>query len=230
MHLLSMKRRILRAFVVAASAFLLTSCAGPQLREITVSQPAGSSGVPSAAAAAPQPAVTGHTVWVSPPTGSLLGGGFVRVTDTEISGLDETALKARIEAINAAAGSPVERPYVARAVAQQTGVSERDLAAQQITMRLRYGELLAINCIARQGGRAPREIAALKAKGMTWSELATANHINIAMVVQSAHNVSQFAEQAYLSSTKRKSGLRMMHDDLGVHDVPLPDETMLTNH
>jgi hypothetical protein len=221
----SMKLQIAGCFLLGACASLLASCAAPQ--SSTVGAASQSSAVApvqqsAASSAVNRPSAPARTVWVAPPTGSLLGGGYVRVADNEnITGTDESALVARIQALDAAAGSDAERPFVARAVAIQTGISERDLVTQQLAMGLRYGELLAVNCIARQGGRPPAEIAAQKAKGKSWSELAASNRLSMASVVQSARNASVWAQQAYLARTNRKSGVQMMRD-LGVHDVPKP--------
>ena len=58
------------------------------------------------------------------------------------------------------------------AVSRATGVSERELQAQQDSLRLRFGELCAINAIARGDSGKVQGIAPLKSKGKTWTQLA----------------------------------------------------------
>src|SRR4029434_10121601 len=89
-----------------------------------------------------------RTVYVPPPVGSHLGGGYVRVP-IEIQGNDESALLGMITKLNAAGGEKRERQFVIEAVARSTGVSQRELQAQQDILRLRFGDLCAINAIAR---------------------------------------------------------------------------------
>ena len=89
-----------------------------------------------------------RTVYVPPPVGSHLGGGYVRVP-IENQGSDETALVDTITKLNAAGGEKRERQFVIAAVSRSTGVSERELQAQQDILQLRFGDLCAINAIAR---------------------------------------------------------------------------------
>src|SRR5262245_56945810 len=85
-----------------------------------------------------------RTIYVPPPVGSHLGGGYVRVP-IENKGNDESALLDMITKLNAAGVEKRERQFVIEAVSRSTGVSQRELQAQQDILRLRFGDLCAIN-------------------------------------------------------------------------------------
>ena len=131
-----------------------------------------------------------RTVYVPPPVGSHLGGGYVRVP-IESQGTDESALLGMITKLNAAGGEKRERQFVLEAVSRSTGVSQRELQAQQDILRLRFGDLCAINAIARGNSDKVQQIATLRSKGSTWTQLAKANGVNIATVVQTTRNADQ---------------------------------------
>ena len=199
---------------------LLAGCAAPP----PLARPQASAGQSSTAAvvnAAPTANNDDYeTVFVPPPTGSLLGGGAVRVPKKNISGNDETALLGHIRRLNAAAGTQEERPYVVAAVSRATGVSERELQAQQDLLRLRFGELCAINAIARGDSGKVQGIASLKSKGKTWTELATSNGVGIATVVQTARNASEMTVSSYTNSAERAKGGQQKLKSIGVTIQP----------
>ena len=161
-----------------------------------------------------------ETVFVPPPVGSLLGGGSVRVPKRVVSGTDEAALLTHIRRLNAAAGTKEERPYVVAAVSKVTGVSQRELQAQQDMLRLRFGELCAINTIARGNSNKVGEIAALKSKGKTWTDLANSNGVNIATVVQKAQYASQMTAEQFSNYAERQWGGQDKWKDMGVKMQP----------
>jgi uncharacterized protein YerC len=201
---------------------LLVGCAAtPQPAQ---RQPAATTG-PSATVADVNTAPAANddaydTVFVPPPVGSLLGGGSVRVPKRAVTGTDETALLTHIRRLNAAAGAKEERPYVVAAVSKATGVSARELQAQQDVLRLRFGELCAINAIARGNSKKVGEIAALKSKGKTWTDLAKSNGVNIATVVQMARNASEMTANQYSNYAERAWGGQAKWKDLGVKIQP----------
>ena len=156
------------------------------------------------------------TVWVPPPTGSLLGGGYVRVPKKNIASNDEPALLQAIRKLNAAAGTKTERPFVVSAVARSTGVSERELQAQQDLLQLRFGELCAINAIARGDSNKVQEIATMKSRGKTWTQVANANGVTIATVAQMAKNASDLTVNSYTNSAERAKGGQQKLKNLGV--------------
>ncbi len=155
--------------------------------------------------AAADTGVKNKTLWVPPPVGSLLGGGYVRVAN-EVQGNDEAALIGTIGQLNAAGGSKEERPFVISAVSRSTGVSVRELRAQQDNLRLQFGQLCAINAIAHGNSNKVQEIALLKSKGKTWTELAQANGISIATVVQKARNANEMTVNSFTNNAERAKG------------------------
>ena len=157
-----------------------------------------------------------ETVFVPAPVGSLLGGGSVRVART-YSGTDEKALIGNIRRLNAAAGTAAERPFVVNAVSRVTGVSERELQAQQDVLQMRFGELCAINAIARANSNKVQEIATLKARGRSWTDLAKANGLSIGTVAQVARNANELTINSYTNSAERAKGSQQKLKDLGVH-------------
>jgi uncharacterized protein YerC len=194
---------------------LVAGCAAPQP---TASPQAAAGNAAAVATVDSAPAADDQeyeTVFVPPPVGSLLGGGAVRVAKT-YSGNDEKALVGNIRRLNAAAGTQNERPFVVSAVSHVTGVSERDLQAQQDRLRLRFGELCAINTIAHGNTAKVQEIADLKSKGRSWTDLAKANGLSIANVAQVARNANDMTIAAYSNSAERKKGGQRKLLEMGV--------------
>ncbi len=159
------------------------------------------------------------SVYVAPPTGSLLGGGYVRVAN-EVTGNDENALLGTINQLNAAAGAKGELPFVITAISRATGVSERELQAQQDVLRLQFGQLCAINAIARGDSNKVGQIASLKSKGKTWTELATSNGVSIASVEQTTRNANTLTVGAYSNAADRAHADKIKN--LGLHPVVRP--------
>lgn len=160
-----------------------------------------------------------RTVYVPPPVGSHLGGGYVKVP-IENRGSDESALVDTITKLNAAGGEKRERQFVIAAVSQSTGVSQRELQAQQDILRLRFGDLCAINSIARGNSDKVEQIAKLRSKGTTWTQLAKANGISIAAVVQTARNADQLTVTAFSNSVDRANGGPDRLKNMGIHAQP----------
>ncbi len=164
-----------------------------------------------------------ETVWVPPPVGSMLGGGSVRVPKKTITGTDENALLGNIRHLNAAAGTRAERPFVVSAISRVTGVTERELQAQQDILQLRFGELCAINTIAGGNSNKVREIASLRSKGRSWTELARANGLSIATVVKTAQNANELTVASYSNAMDRAKGGQAKMKAIGVRAFPRPE-------
>ena len=210
-----------KSFVGFLSIFsLLAGCAAPPQAARPQASAAQSAAAGTVNAAPTENNDDYETIFVPPPTGSLLGGGAVRVPKKNISGNDETALLGHIRRLNAAAGTREERPYVVAAISHATGVSERELQAQQDGLRLRFGELCAFNAIARGNGNKVKELASLKSKGKTWTELATSNGVGIATVVQTARNANEMTVNAYTNSAERAKGGQQKLKSIGVKIQP----------
>jgi len=202
------------------AVFLLSGCAASPQSAGTHSS-GGRQSVVSAAvnSASAQNDEGSESVYLAPPTGSLLGGGYVRVAAVT-NGTDEKALLGTINQLNAAAGIKTELPYVISGVSRATGVSEAELQAQQDILRLQFGQLCAINAIARGDSNKVSEIASLKAKGKTWTELAISNQITIAAVAQTTRNADQFTVTAYSNAAERAHGGADKLKSLGLHAQP----------
>ncbi len=200
---------------------LVVGCAAPQPVANSQSAAGQSTAVASVDSAPAANAQEYDTVYVPPPVGSLLGGGSVRVPK-KYAGTDEKALNGNIRSLNAAAGSTEERPFVVSAVARATGVSEQALQAQQDSLRLRFGELCAINAIARGNTTKVKEIASLRSQGRSWTDLAKANGLSVATVAQVTRNASELTATTFSNNAeRRKGGKRKLHE-IGIRDKVRP--------
>ena len=163
------------------------------------------------------------SVYVAPQTGSLLGGGYVRVAN-EVMANDENALLGSTNQLNAATGTKGELPFVNTSISRATGVSERELQAQQDLLRLQFGQLCAINAIARGDSNKVGQIASLKAKGKTWTDLATSNGVSIASVAQTTHNANTLTVTGYSNAADRADGGPDKIKSLGIHPQVRPGD------
>ena len=205
---------------VSSAVCLLASCAASPQSAGTHSSAGGQSVASAAVNSAPAENGEGYqSVYVAPPTGSLLGGGYVRVA-SEVKGNDENALLGTINQLNAAAGTKTERPFVISSISRVTGVSERELQAQQDLLRLQFGQLCAINAIARGDSNKVGQIASLKSKGKTWTELATSNGVSLASVVQTTRNANTLTVTAYSNAAERRHGSAEKLKSMGIHAQP----------
>jgi len=180
-------------FGLLSVSALLASCAAPPQSAGTQS----SSSAPSATVSS-RPTEQRQAVWVDPPTGSHVGGGFVR-TGSGLGGNDEQGLISAIDSINRAETSQRERPFAISAASVVSGISEAQLLAQQHQTQLRLGELLALNTIAQNRAPKVQELAGLRSQGKSWSDLSRANGTNIALVAQKVRRANDLAVQSYLS-------------------------------
>ncbi len=201
----------------------MVGCAAPQ--QVAPAQASATQSAASDAinAAPPDNDDDYETIFVPPPVGSLLGGGSVRVAKKKITGTGENALVGNINRLNAAAGAVRERPFVVAAISQVTGVTVGELQAQQDVLRLRFGELFAINAIARGNSNKVQEIATLHRKGRSWTDLARANGINMATVVQMAQNANELTATSFTNAAERAKGGQQKMKEMGVFPQPRPD-------
>ena len=129
------------------------------------------------------------TVWVPPPMGSHLGGGFVETDEVEKStnarsAGDNTPLGAAVAKLDAKAGTVVEgQALMPTAVSWQTKVPVEVLKKQQAKSGLTYGQLLVANSLATGSGKSFDQILALKAKNQSWTQLAEKLHIGVGSIV-----------------------------------------------
>jgi hypothetical protein len=210
--------RSLFGFLLAA-CFLAGCAASPQSAG-TQSAGIGQSVASTSAPAAPaQDQGSYRSIYVPPPVGSHLGGGYVKVP-IENQGNDESALLATITKLNAAGSEKRERQFVLEAVSRSTGVSQRELQAQQDILQLRFGDLCAINAISRGNSDKVQQIATLRSKGSSWTQLANANGVSIAAVVQTARNADQITVGSFSNSVDRAKGGPDKLRSIGIHAQP----------
>lgn len=209
-----------------AACFLAGCAASPQsagTRSTGGGQSVAAASVPAASSVPAAPAQSEgsyRSIYVPPQVGSHLGGGYVRVP-IENLGNDESALVDTITKLNAAGGEKRERQFVIAAVSKSTGVSQRELQAQQDILQLRFGDLCAINAIARGNSDKVQQIATLRSKGSSWTQLANANGVSIAAVVQTTRNADQLTVSSFSNSTDRaKGGTSQLKEQLGIHPQP----------
>jgi hypothetical protein len=176
--------------------FFLAGCA-----ESPQSTGTQSSATASVAAVRTQPAASKRSVWVEPPTGSHIGGGFARNSGNTGSN-DEPGLASAIKSINAAESSPREQSYALAAVSVVSGVSQAELVRQQNQTQLRLGELFAFNTIARNREAKVHELVGLRSQGKSWTDIAQANGTNIAAVAKIVRRGDDLTVQFYLKSTQ----------------------------
>ena len=62
-----------------------------------------------------------------------------------------------------------------------------------------------------------QEIATLKARGRSWTDLAKANGLSIGTVAQVARNANELTINSYTNSAERAKGSQQKLKDLGVH-------------
>jgi hypothetical protein len=210
---------IVKTPVTLSALCLLASCAAPQQSAGIRNTDGQSHTVATVDSVSAGDDQDYETIIVPPPVGSLLGGGSVRVAKN-YSGNDETSLLGNIRRLNAAAGTQKERPFVVRAVSRVTGISERELQAQQDVLRLRFGELCAINAIAGRDSNKVQEIATLRSTGRSWTDLARANGLSIASVTQVARNANEPTVSLYSNNAERARGGQQEMKQLGIRSEP----------
>jgi hypothetical protein len=137
----------------------------------------------------PPPKSKPRTVWIPPPAGSLLGGGYAEVGDDRPASKSSAATSAAVN--NPALGKAVAEldaqsttvvegwALIAAAVANQTGVPVRTLRAQQAATKLTYGELLVANSLTSGTGKSFDEVVAIHRRGKSWSQMAKDFQISV---------------------------------------------------
>ncbi len=131
------------------------------------------------------------TIWVAPPTGSHLGGGFVETDEVKNQSSsktavtnDNTALGIAVAQLDAKAGTVVDGyALMPVAVSWQTKVPVEVLKKQRTTSGLTYGQLLVANSLATGSGKSFDQILKLRAKNQNWSQLAEKLHVGVGSIV-----------------------------------------------
>lgn len=202
--------------------FFLAGCAESPQSTGTQSRAAA-----SVAAVQTQPAASPRSVWVEPPTGSHIGGGFAR-SSGNTGRNDEPGLASAIKSINAAESSPRERSYALAAVSVVSGVSQAELLRQQNQTKLRLGELFAFNTIARNREAKVHELVSLRSQGKSWTDIAQANGTNIAAVAKIVRRGDDLTVQSYLKDTQGGTDTADQLHDFGRSQQRVPQQAPAT--
>jgi hypothetical protein len=149
------------------------------------------------------------TLWVAPPTGSLLGGGYADSGKTHIRAKtiarEQPGFRNAIQLLDAQGDVTVAGVgLVPTAVAWQTKVPVRTLVTQQVNTRLSYGELLVANSLAEGSGKSFNEIIAMRTRTKTWGELAGQLHINPDSIKARAEAASSAISYAEARRNRRR--------------------------
>ncbi len=67
-----------------------------------------------------------------------------------------------------------------------------------------------------------KEIASLKSKGKSWTELARANGMSIASVAQTAANASEMTESSFTNNAERAKGAQQKLKSIRLHPQARP--------
>ena len=166
----------------------------------------------------PSPSKKQRTVWVPPPTGSLLGGGYTNVGD---QGDGPPASAARLSAeyaplrksiieLDSKAGTEVEGwTLITAAVSWQTKVPANTLKQQHSSTGLTFGELLIANSLAAGSNNSFESILAMKQKAKSWSDLAKQLKINPDSIVARARAATESIRLAHSRrNLRREENLR----------------------
>jgi hypothetical protein len=161
-----------------------------------------------------------RTRWVSPPLGSLIGGGYVDAGDTNktsrlstVTSADKASFKTALANFNAQADTVVEGwTLIVPAVAWQTGVPAETLKKQHAATGLSFGELLVANSLAAGSGKSLNQILALKGRTQGWGQLAKRLNINIDSVTARLRTASESIR--FAESRRRKRREQNLRDTL----------------
>ncbi len=149
-----------------------------------------------AAPASPAPKHRDITVWVSSPTGTLLGRGYVSTYLTNIRARtiakEDAPLRNAIVSLEALGMTPVRGfGLVPAAVAWQSKLPMRKVIQQQAASGLSYGELLLANVLAEKSRQSFEQVVAQRARTRTWGELANQLQVSSDFLVSRVQIASQ---------------------------------------
>jgi len=146
-----------------------------------------------------------RTVWVDPPTGSLLGRGAIKAGDqgdgrssaATVSAAEKPTFRTALGDLDAQSATVVEGwALIGPAVTWQTGVPLDILKKQRAATGLSFSELLVANSLANGSGKSFNEIVRMKAKAQTWTRLAQQLTINIDSISARLRTASESVKYA----------------------------------
>lgn len=143
-------------------------------------------GISATLASAQTTAPRKTSVYVPPPMGSHLGGGYVRTGDADNNkstsklGPENTTLGKAVANLDAKASTVVDGySLMPTAVSWQTKVPAEVLKKQRAKSGLSYGQLLVANSLASGSGKTFEQVLALRAKTQDWNQLAANLHVGV---------------------------------------------------
>lgn len=119
-----------------------------------------------------------ETIFIPPPVGSLLGGGFVRVEGKNSARNSRAAVLGHISRLHNF---------------EVTGTGQKQVLTQQNRLRSRFGELCGIVSVATGNDANEQKIADQKSKGQTKTEFTQSDVAPLANVTQTAHDTEDAA-------------------------------------
>ena len=147
-------------------------------------------GVSATLASAQSNAPRKTSIYVPPPMGSHLGGGYVSTGEADNNkstsklGPENTTLGKAVASLDAKAGTVVDGyALMPTAVSWQTKVPAEVLKKQRAKSGLSYGQLLVANSLASGSGKTFEQVLALRAKTRDWSQLAANLHVNVNSII-----------------------------------------------
>jgi hypothetical protein len=154
-----------------------------------------------------------RTVWVDPPTGSLLGGGYSNAGSTDspnaaattLGANEKSSFRTALGELNTQAGTIVDGyALIIPAVALQAGVPQDTIKKQRAATGMTYGELLVANSMAKGSGKAFNEIVNMRGKEKSWQELSLRLRINIDSITARLKNAAESVKYAQSRKDKRR--------------------------
>lgn len=168
-----------------------------------------------------------RTVYVPPPTGSLLGGGYVDSGDTDttprpaattVTVLNKPAFRGALANFDSQSSTVVKGyALIIPAVSWQTKVPVDTIKKQRAATGMTFGELLVANSLASGSGRSFSEILALHARTKNWEQVAKQLHVNIDSVTARLKTAAESIE--YAGSRKNKEREQNLHETMS-HTLP----------
>jgi hypothetical protein len=105
---------------------------------------------------------------------TLLALGCVTAVGVSAATINQTVAR-----INADANKPGGPEQVLKSISASTHVPVATLEKEKAKSGLNYGDLYAAHAIASASGKSFADIAAMKAKGQTWDQVADANGVSL---------------------------------------------------
>ena len=94
-------------------------------------------------------------------------------------GVNAATISQTIARINADANKPGGPEQVLKSISASTHVPVATLEKEKAKSGMNYGDLYAAHAIANASGKSFADIAAMKAKGQTWDQIADANGVSL---------------------------------------------------